>query len=55
MDASNGYFYRAVQIRDQGGSLLIDVHTPFRAGTASNGRVVFMENVVEVFERGTLE
>lgn len=55
MDAQSGYFYRAVGIRDRGGMMEIEVHTPFRAGTQSSGQVVIMDNVVEVFERGTLE
>jgi hypothetical protein len=55
----HGFFYRAVSVKDSGpGSVVVEVQTPLRgrfAGDPAPGQVVIMENVVEVFERGTLE
>jgi hypothetical protein len=51
-DGSNGYFYRVRSITDSGSSMTLVVENPFRAsGTVA----VCMRDVVEVFERSTLE
>lgn len=52
MDGTNGYFYRVRGINTGGGFHAITVENPFRAAGAS---VVCLQNVVEVFERSTLE
>lgn len=60
MDATpgpeQGFFYRAVSVKDtSANTVTIEVQTPFRFKTDKAGTLVVMENVIEVFERGTLE
>lgn len=52
MDGTNGYFYRVRGINTGGGNHTVTIENPFRAAGAS---IVCLQNVVEVFERSTLE
>ncbi len=49
-------FHRVVAVNDLGGNLMeYEVQTPFRgfSGASQPGRIIVLEGVVEVFERGT--
>ena len=46
----NGYFYRVVNVKTNGGQSLVELQTPLRASVTS---VVLMDNVAEVFEKGS--
>lgn len=48
-----GYFYRVVDVIDNGTSLTLELQTPARQSTA-NGMLVYLDNVAEVFEKGTV-
>src|SRR5262249_17391735 len=47
----NGYFYRVNAIQDTGAALILTTQTPLRGLANNPSAVVFMDNVVEVFER----
>ncbi len=51
-----GYFYRVVDVVDSGTSLTLELQTPARLTTAVGGQgmAVFLDNVAEVFEKGTV-
>lgn len=48
-----GYFYRVVDVIDNGTSLSLELQSPARQST-SNGMLVYLDNVAEVFEKGTI-
>jgi hypothetical protein len=51
-----GYFYRVESVQDTGSQLILTTQNPLRGWAGPGlGTVVYMENVVEVFERSTLE
>ncbi|CAN5233612.1 hypothetical protein BH10PLA2_BH10PLA2_33010 [soil metagenome] len=50
---AQGYFYRVVDVSDNGTSLTLELQTPVRQQIAQ-GMAVFLDNVVEVFEKGTV-
>jgi hypothetical protein len=60
-DAANnlnpqGYFYRVVDVVDNGTSLTLELQTPARLSTVAGGQgmAVFLDSVAEVFEKGTV-
>ncbi len=48
----HGFFYRVVGVTDNGNSLTLELQDKPKLGAAGYGVLVFMENVVEVFEKG---
>lgn len=51
-----GYFYRVVNVNQTSATTLeLELQTPARAGGAGfNSQAIFLDNVVEVFEKGTV-
>ena len=48
-----GYFYRVVDVTDNPNSVTIELQTPMKQ-TTTQGMVVVMNNVVEVFDKSTI-
>lgn len=46
----HGHFYRVVNVKDDGSQTAVEVQQPLRENVTS---VIVMENVIEVFEKGT--
>jgi prepilin-type N-terminal cleavage/methylation domain-containing protein len=50
-----GYFYRVVDVIDNAGSLTLELQSPARQSTtAAQGMLIYLDNVAEVFEKGTV-
>jgi prepilin-type N-terminal cleavage/methylation domain-containing protein len=48
-----GYFYRVIEVVDDGATLTLELQTPVRQNT-NQGMAIFLDNVAEVFEKGTI-
>lgn len=50
-----GYFYRVVDVIDNGTSLTLELQSPARQTTTpAQGMLIYLDNVAEVFEKGTV-